>query len=93
MLGAKKSRAPGRSGNEYGNAAPAEAPAGGRSGAAPQMDSREMGNATGVFAAGVEHLSVARTITETRRAARTCARKNTTAAGIRHLKNEMHPVH
>src|ERR1700730_2049218 len=62
MLGPKKSRVPGRSGNEYGNAAPAEAPAGGRSAAAPQMDSR--GNATGVFAAGVEHLSVARTITE-----------------------------
>jgi hypothetical protein len=104
MLGAKKSRVPGRSGNEYGNAAPAEAPAGGRSGAAPQMDSR--GNATGVFAAGVEHLSVARTITETRRAARTCARKNTTAARngasreadvfketARPLKNQLHPVH
>jgi hypothetical protein len=59
MLGAKKSRVPGRSRNEHDNAARAEAP-GGRSGAAPQMDSPEMAshNATGVFAAGIEHLSL-----------------------------------
>jgi hypothetical protein len=50
-------------------------------------------NATGVFAAGVEyHFSGTHNYGNTKSGAQMCE-KDTTAAGIRPLKNAMHPIH